>query len=467
MPFGTLPFELLSKVLEHHDHNLEDCTTAKTRLKQTLTMGQIDRRMRHVALHHKPLWSTIYLEWSKETVELYLLRSKHANDSTIYVYLDTRGRGTSHMKANLERWADFLRTQMKNIVFLNLHIQNSHGVKAIADAVNTPAPALHTAIINLGERIRSINQLFDSHAPNLVSATMRSGLSFNLTSFTALQTLVSNVGPENIAQLLESMPQMPSLEDITLIGLPDLVDLPPIPTDPFVLESCRRLNMKRIHAHCVLYLLHSLSLPNLSALSVREEVVVMNNALTLMAINHLDPRYSLSVAFSTPTATPEALHLEIHPTRLLVSFRGFEFASDWYDLDAVLDDEMVDAIHRAVAAPATFIGLQPGRLVITDRISGQHSAHPLSLKVQHLRTMLRVVFVTYSSILELDLIDKMGRTVEVLLSQNQDYLPCLSKIRVIEKSQGAEGEILDGAMNALSRLGRNRGVVTSYRRLSA
>ncbi|KZT37486.1 hypothetical protein SISSUDRAFT_1048463 [Sistotremastrum suecicum HHB10207 ss-3] len=458
MPFNNIPDELISKIFKDLEEDFKEIRQSKEYLKNTLSLAQINKQCRRVALTltHRDLWSTILLHWPKEIVNLYLERSRISDTPDIFVSFDTRQLGTRNRKLKHEYVAHFFEQEMKNIAHLELDIHSQQSSQVVADAIcHTHAPRLQFFAVHLGQGIQNITTLFGSNAPLLRAARIHGSMQLRLPLFESLRELQYRVDGQNLKELIETLKGMQKLEKLALIGTRETVALAPEPTEITILPACTWFNIDDMESHLAEYALAHISFPQLESLRVSERLVQLP-----------DMTFSMSLFSVLPTLATEGepLSFELHHGRVVISMAGYRFESDWRNVAAADSTNFIATIGTALSAPVQLLNLQPHKIIIRNTISQRSRPpnEPLSLTRQDLSRVLDLMLPAYPSVEVLEM--SVGITGVVgAIHHHPDHLPNLKTIRVVRRPD--QGNVSDAEAQLFQRIAQGRGVQVEHEQL--
>ncbi|KZS93592.1 hypothetical protein SISNIDRAFT_485210 [Sistotremastrum niveocremeum HHB9708] len=455
MPFNTLPDDVLFKIVECYMSDRGAYASAKTRLRHTLLLGQIEARLRAFvclerACHH--LWSTIYLQWPNDAVDLYLQRSQ---GRPLTVFLNTlEARGTRKHRSDQQHWTKFLLDNMSTIAHLDLFIHNNQCSQRLALAIDTAAPVLQSCRLNVAHKVEIIAALFAGSAPQLASACIYATHTPNLRCFPTLRVLKISIEPSGHQRLLSTLSALPALEDLSVIGAPERFSFE-IATEAEVrvsLPACRLLTVKNMESFLVHSLLASLMLPAITKLAVHEKLIVDQHGLRSPSMTDTFPFAPLK------PITPTFLRITLHPDRILFVTDGspeYVYAIDWRPLYGlyVVDEEgiflaLLVAVVRTLAAK---LCVEPRELTIQNHLPGDGAAAGESpLQMVDLTELWRLAFQDLATVEVLRLSGNITATLD-LLDCSTLHLPHLSRVEILE------GTLVSDAQAAvLAELGKKR-----------
>ncbi|KZT32583.1 hypothetical protein SISSUDRAFT_1133087 [Sistotremastrum suecicum HHB10207 ss-3] len=440
MTLHNLPTEVISMILRFYEDELEKAN-AKERLRRTLVLGQIDRRLRAIAISETTLWSTIYLTWSKSIVDLYLQRSQDSRtgESKLSVYLDTRASGTSNRKANQKRWREFFTSEMANIRRLEMQVHAEDKRSDIINAINVPAPHLEVFILHLDATVDASPRLFNDDAPALHTAFLHTGFHHNLAAFPSLRTFRLKVGPSNSRKILEMLQDASSLTEISLLGMRDRTDLPPSPDEKIVLTACSVLSLRHLESSRVRFILSNISLPQLERLTVVETIVPSDGVISPFSISTTLPMLPSEAALGPRTT----LYLLLHSHRFAIEIRGYRYEANWEQFRNTDLTRFLEKVISAITSPSRLLRMKPCRLVICNNITFKQRSrrYPLVLVDSDQHQILCETFATYSSIQHMKILGDITPIENALLSCARN-LPVLAVIQTSRQLKAADADSL-------------------------
>ncbi|KZS88020.1 hypothetical protein SISNIDRAFT_470491 [Sistotremastrum niveocremeum HHB9708] len=421
MSFNQMPTEIYNAILYYYeDDELPLPISADKRLKRTLPLCQI-------------LWTQIHLQWPDAAVQHYLDRSLHVRRLGLSVFLDTRASKSAERMGEQARWAQFLREEMEHTVRLEIKMAAAHGSDALANALNdTPAPRLISWSLILDETAQNNNKIrtpFRYNAPLLRHSRIYASRPYELSAFSSLSDLALRIGHHNFKRLLELLRgASPSLKVLRLKGVQAWVmqRLPNDPMEPANLLNCTSLSLKNIQAHRVQYIVSNITCPPLSSLTIHEKMVqLIDDGSLLSNISSTLPR------INPPAKEEDWLFLAFHPNKLAVEIQGYQFHTDWAELDCNDAGLLFQAIVDAASAPATTLLHRPSRLVVYNSIASHRTldSHPIDVTLADLDILLHHVLQAYPSVKILKIMGNAPPVVQILRLVDETFLPNLLSVQ--------------------------------------
>ncbi|KZT42856.1 hypothetical protein SISSUDRAFT_1125414 [Sistotremastrum suecicum HHB10207 ss-3] len=429
--FEDLPPEMLSEIIAHYMSNPEEYATARKRRVHTVKIGLINARLRAVALsrHWEEIWSTIYLQWPKNLIELYVNRVTKG----YRVYLDTREGGLKNNEARLDYCASFLTEKMDRVELLNVNIHHGLFPESLRLALQTPAPKMRSLIFNLGNEVQNFNVLFNHNAPLLQSAHICAAAPLNIHSFTAITALKMKIGHETIGPLLTALAVMPQLEDLSLRGSGDTFEGVVFATERITLPNCHSFSTRHMEANLIAFILSSLALPALQHLVLYENTFCKNTGriTTMLPILHTVLGPGISVA---PSAIRDTLFIEIQPYRAFLKMPGFHLETDLAPLRTVSladpPEVLSTLLSEFLTRPARHFEAHPTELVIRLNINKtSRNENKTSLARVSMLKLMRDIFTAYPSVHRLRLEGRVNKSLASLIKPH-NLLPDLSELEI-------------------------------------
>ncbi|KZS88039.1 hypothetical protein SISNIDRAFT_552874 [Sistotremastrum niveocremeum HHB9708] len=456
MSLARIPDEVLTIILDWSAFEKNQAAAAKVRKEKAILWTKLDRRLRNIAINHRPLWSTIHLQWSPEMVQLFLDRSRRRNLS---VYLETRAVSSKNKALKQIAWTNFFTDEMANIVFLKANIdeawENGKLAKALA---RTPAPKLrHLELIYDHGRASPIDKprLFNNQAPLLGRIELATDDACALKDFSSLQEVVMRVGPNNFRTTLERLSESTSIVTLTIKGTrgwrSSPVPAPPVDHKPFQL-SCTSLAIQDINSLRSNYIVSNIQHQNLRHLAVHENMVPNTDQPTVpfLSVVSTFPRLSL----------PKDSHVKFtfYPTCFALEVQGFHYLTGWSDaelLSRITRDSIFESILNAIHVVWTTNdekNIPVTHLTIVNKILPPHDkktktrrstkAPPKklapSMDLDDLEGLLAYTFHVFDAVYSLKVEGYATPVVDVLVQTNEEseseweeyYLPELAFIQI-------------------------------------
>ncbi|KZS88040.1 hypothetical protein SISNIDRAFT_552875 [Sistotremastrum niveocremeum HHB9708] len=389
--FSDLPAEMIAMIIDYSDTlELQNDEGGTKRLAWAFTWTRINSHTRDVAIAHRSMWSTVYLHHSPPLIDMFLTRSRYKIFHDLVAFLNTGACSTNNKKHKLKRWTQFFQEDLDKIVSLKIQIESSWENHPMALALQrTPAPLLHTFGLTLDHASTmqfDFTSLFNSQAPLIQNALIYTGQAYNTSVLPSLEDFSLRIGPLNYNILLDNLATNPMVKTISLVGQKAWIQspLPPHLLHTLSLPNLESLLIKQMTSDRAKHLISNLDLPSLTSLIVQE----------IMVSDLEDPETPvLSVSDALPCLSHLAenwLDLSFSPQSFALQMGGYSYVTRWTTNNIPLSS-IVDSICQVFQLLDEEHALYPKatRLTIVNHVTPPDEDIDMS-DVSHAESLLPV-----------------------------------------------------------------------------